>query len=183
MRVNVDRIPDEGLTLQADEPTDRFPALKDAVQEGAVRFDSPLRMEIQVRRVARFVEASGQLRTSVHLSCSRCLGEFSRSLTIPFEATYSEETPAAEGSRKDAEIELTAEAIDLFPFHGREIDLREAVQEAVLLALPIRPLCREDCGGLCPRCGADLNQGACGCTENVVDPRFAALKGLKLDDR
>lgn len=183
MRVNVDRIPDEGLTIYASESADRFPALKDAILGGEFSFNSPLEMEIRLRWISRFVEASGLLRTSVRLSCSRCLGDFFQPLSIPFEATYSEEAPVSEASGEGAEVELTAESIDLFPFHGREIDLTEAVQEQVLLALPLRPLCREDCRGLCPRCGADLNQGACECTEKPMDPRFAVLKGLKLDDR
>jgi uncharacterized protein len=155
--------------------------LKDAALEGEVAFDAPLQMEVRLRRISRFVEASGRLRTSARLSCSRCLGDFSQPLSIPFEATYSEAAPVPDGSREEAEIELTADTIDLFPFHGREIDLLEAVQEQVLLALPPKPLCRVDCKGLCPRCGADLNQGACGCDEKPTDPRFAVLKGLKLD--
>jgi len=181
LRVNVDRIPDDGFTIQTSEPADGFPALKDAAAEGEIGFDAPLRMEVRLRRIPRFVEASGLLRTTVRLSCSRCLGVFSQDLSIPFEATYSEDAPVPETLREEAETELTAETIDLFPFHGREIDLLEAVQEQVLLALPPKPLCRSDCKGLCPGCGADLNQAACVCDEKPVDPRFAALKGLKID--
>jgi len=183
MQVNVDRIPDGGLTLRASEPADRFPALKEAALEGEISFDSPLEIEIRLRRISSFVEASGLLRTSVLLSCSRCLGDFSEPLSIPFEATYSEEASIQEAPGEEEEVELTAASIDLFPFHGREIDLMEAIGEQVLLALPLRPLCREDCKGLCPRCGADLNQDACGCGEKPMDPRFAVLKGLKIDNK
>ena len=62
-----------------------------------------------------------------------------------------------------------------------EIDLTEAVQEQILLSLPLRPLCREDCKGLCPGCGEDLNKGACGCSGKAVDPRLAVLGNLKLE--
>ena len=179
----MDRIPDEGFTIRSSGSIDGFAALKDVAVEENIRFDSPLEMEIRLRRVSRFVEASGLLRSSVHLSCSRCLGHFSQPLSIPFEATYSEEAPAAESPGEAAEIEVTAESIDLFPFHGKEIDLVEAIQEQVVLALPLRPLCREDCKGLCPGCGADLNQGACECAEKPVDPRFSVLKNLKLDKK
>lgn len=183
LQVNVDRIPDEGLTIQAQEPADSFPPLKDAARGEAFRFDAPLQMEIRLRRVSNFVETSGRIRTTVHLTCSRCLGGYAQALSIPFEATYSEEASTPEASGEGAEIELTTEAIDLFPFRGRDIDLSDAVSEQVLLALPFRPLCREGCKGLCPRCGANLNQGVCECTEQPVDSRFAVLKNLKIDDR
>jgi uncharacterized protein len=169
--------------LRSSEAVDRFSALRDAAAEGELRFDSPLQIDIRLRWVSGFVAASGVLRTSVRLSCSRCLGDFSLPLTIPFEATYSEQAQAPAPAGEEAEIELTADAIDQFPINGREIDLLEAIGEQVLLALPIRPLCREDCRGLCSRCGADLNQGACGCSEKPVDPRLAVLKSLKLNDR
>lgn len=181
--MNVDRIPDEGLSILESEPADRFPALKETALEGVLSFDSPLEIEVRLRRIVGYVEASGRLKTSVRLSCSRCLADFSLPLSIPFEATFSEEAKAREASGEETEIELTAEAIDLFPFQGREIDLLEVIQEQVLLALPVRPLCREDCKGLCPRCGADLNQGACGCAEKPTDPRFAVLKNLKIDSK
>jgi len=181
--VNVDRIPDGGLVVLASEAADRFPALKDAALEGALAFDAPLQVEVRLRWVSGFVAASGLIRTSVGLSCSRCLADFSLPLSIPFEATYSEEARSPEAEGEEAEVELTAEAIDLFSFHGRQIDLAGAIEEQVLLALPLRPLCREDCKGLCPSCGADLNRGPCGCAQKPVDPRFAVLKGLKLDDR
>jgi len=183
LRVNVDRIPEEGLLLRASEASDRFPALKDVDMEGDIGFESPIEVEIRLRWVSRFVAATGKLRTMVRLSCSRCLGSFIKGLSLPFEATYSEEAPALESSGEEIDIELTAESIDLFRFHGREIDLLEAIQEQVLLALPLRPLCREDCRGLCPQCGADLNQGTCGCVEKPTDPRFAVLKNLKLNNR
>ena len=66
-------------------------------------------------------------------------------------------------------------------FQGEEIDFREAVQEQVKLALPMQPLCSETCSGLCPGCGADLNQGDCSCAKGPRDPRFAVLERLKKD--
>ena len=67
---------------------------------------------------------------------------------------------------------------------ARSLDLRPAVREEWLLAAPAFVLCREDCKGLCPRCGADLNEGPCSCTKTEIDPRWASLAALKgrLDD-
>ena len=71
----------------------------------------------------------------------------------------------------------------MIPFTGEELDLCEAVQEQVIMALPVRPLCREDCRGLCPVCGADLNEESCTCAEKTVDPRWKALSELKISPK
>ena len=92
--------------------------------------------------------------------------------------------PSAESSRRQAdpsrhaEIELGAEEIGLILFHGEEIDLRDAVQEDVLMAVPMKTLCRPECKGLCPQCGADLNQGDCGCERKIINPKFAGAERL-----
>lgn len=72
------------------------------------------------------------------------------------------------------------ETVDEDTYEGKEIDLSPAVREQVLLSVPASPLCREDCNGLCPACGKDLNEGDCGCDRTVIDPRWAALKGIQL---
>ena len=180
IRINVDRVPDEGIAIKTRVPFDRFPGLKDLCREERVCFLSPVQMEIRIRWISRFVEAAGSLRTSVRLSCSRCLGDYSQLLDVAFRATYTNAIEDSDPLKEETDIELTSEAIDLFQFHGREIDLTEAIQEQVLLSLPLKPLCREDCKGLCPRCGEDLNKGECGCRRQAVDPRLAVLAQLKL---
>lgn len=75
------------------------------------------------------------------------------------------------------------ETVDEEVYDGKEIDVGEAIREQILLALPPAPLCREDCKGLCPSCGKDLNEGDCGCDRKVQDPRWAALKALQLDKK
>jgi uncharacterized protein len=66
---------------------------------------------------------------------------------------------------------------------NQEIDLSEAVRQYMLLALPMKPLCREECAGLCPSCGHNLNLGPCGCPPSDIDPRFAPLTRLALDGK
>jgi uncharacterized protein len=180
IRINVDRIPDEGITIKTEAPFDRFPGLKALCREDTVQFLSPIRMEVHVRWISHFVEAAGVLRTSVGLSCSRCLGDYSQLLDVAFRATYTRATENPDTPQQETDIELTPESIDFFQFHGREIDLTEAIQEQILLSLPLKPLCREACKGLCPRCGEDLNKGECGCGGQAVDPRLAVLAQLKL---
>jgi len=75
--------------------------------------------------------------------------------------------------------EVRSEDLDVFPYDGEKIDLEPLLREQFVLAIPFAPLCSEECKGLCPQCGIDRNSGTCNC-EKPIDPRLAALKGLKL---
>lgn len=100
----------------------------------------------------------GTVQSQVHLECVRCLQEFDLLLEAPV-VVYAERT----GSTSSEEQEQL-ERDDFMLFHdGRRLDLRDVVREALLLELPITPRCREDCPGLCPKCGAELASGPCGC--------------------
>jgi uncharacterized protein len=79
-----------------------------------------------------------------------------------------------------SEVELNEEDLDLSFYEGDSVDLTPLIQEELVLALPTRPLCRETCKGLCPQCGANLNQQVCGCIPAVGDPRLAVLRSLKV---
>lgn len=92
------------------------------------------------------------------------------SLTDSFDADVDEEAFA----EADEAIRLTAEG------KGFEIGLSALLWEELLLALPFKPLCKQDCKGLCPDCGKDLNEGSCQCTKEEGDPRMAVLRGLKI---
>ena len=111
-----------------------------------------------VERSGERVAVRGSVTTRAHVECVRCL----RELDLPLEAPlvlYAERTGST--SREEQE---QLEREDHMLFHdGRRLDLREFVRETLLLELPITPLCREDCPGLCPKCGADLSLGPCGC--------------------
>ena len=77
---------------------------------------------------------------------------------------------------------LSEEELAVSVFDEGSIDVDEIVKEQILLAVPARTLCREDCKGICPECGTDLNTGQCDCAAEEVDPRWAALKSLKETD-
>ena len=104
------------------------------------------------------VSVRGNVHTRAHLECARCLTEFDLPLAAPI-VVYAERSGSTTRHEQD-ELERD----DHMLFHdGRRLDLRGSVRESLLLELPITPLCREDCPGLCPRCGADLSAGPCGC--------------------
>ena len=111
-----------------------------------------------VERSGDRVTVRGSVLSRAHLECARCLKEFDLPLEVPL-VVYAERTGSA-SREEQAELERD----DQMLFHdGRRLDLRETVREALLLELPITPRCREDCPGLCPKCGADLSLGPCDC--------------------
>lgn len=111
-----------------------------------------------IERSGERVAVRGSVQSRAHLECARCLREFDLPLDVPL-VLYAERTGSTSREEQD-ELERG----DHMLFHdGRRLDLRESVRESLLLELPITPRCREDCPGLCPKCGAELSQGACGC--------------------
>ncbi|NNL77900.1 MAG: DUF177 domain-containing protein, partial [Desulfobacterales bacterium] len=81
------------------------------------------------------------------------------------------------------EVELSTEEMNLIYFQGQEINLKEAIQEQVIMAFPLRALCKKNCNGLCPKCGVDLNAGDCNCDREPCGQKFAALKKLRVDKK
>ncbi|MGB5421861.1 MAG: DUF177 domain-containing protein [Desulfobacterales bacterium] len=180
MRVNIDDIGDSGIGLTFEEGAESFPSLLELSRSGECVFLMPLTIGLRIRRIGQMFEADGRFETRVRLCCSRCLADYETPLAADFNLSFSREQPETGDLSRRAEIELGAEEIGLILFHGEEIDLRDAVQEEVLMAVPMKTLCRRECKGLCRQCGADLNQGDCGCERKIINPKFAVLKGLKL---
>lgn len=141
----------------------------------------PVRFEQPFTGVAEIWNAGDRLLVEVELSgeavlqCSRCLTEYTDPIDLSYEEEFMEGEP---GDEVDEESEdLNARALSFYT--GDEIDLSDSLQESILLALPMKPLCDEDCKGLCTTCGANLNEGLCHCGEtHDVDPRLSALKEL-----
>lgn len=183
MLIRVDDIKDDGLLLEFVEQVADFPALVEIDSSQAV-FQEPLQISLRAIRIHDLVQVEGRVDTLVQLSCSRCLKEFETPLTVPFSLTYSRELPApAADSEEEEGVELSAEEMGLIPYQGEQIDLREALQEQVLMGLPIQPLCQEACRGLCPQCGADLSSGDCNCESPDALNRFAVLKNFQVEKK
>lgn len=148
----------ERLSLPADACGDNVAAVE-AVELSGV-----------VEKGGRGFLLEGEVAGSVRLLCSRCLQEFSFSFAEPVSLHL---LPASQAPSEE-EIQLGRDELDVHFFEEPVIDLTDLAAEQVQLAVPIKPLCRETCAGLCPRCGADLNQGPCACPR-TTDPRWAAL--------
>ena len=134
-----------------------------------------VRVDLEIHKDKDRFRLVGAARTELGLTCSRCLEPF----TMPFEGHIDVRyLPASEMSVED-EREVAEEDLDTSYYRDDQIDLNELLREQFYLALPMKPLCRESCAGLCPQCGTNLNTGTCQCTSQWEDPRLAPLKGLK----
>jgi uncharacterized protein len=131
-----------------------------------------LGVTVQYYRAGLDIFFQGTLHGRVLGTCARCLEEYGFDLDRPFVFVLTPRTAALGGTR------LSPDDMALSYYEGEEIDLTPLVHEQAMLALPTRPLCSEDCRGLCSRCGANLNAGPCGCPAAPADARLAALHAL-----
>ncbi|MGH9863069.1 MAG: YceD family protein [Candidatus Acidiferrales bacterium] len=131
----------------------------------------PLRAEVVAELAGRQIHIVGRLATRLELACARCLEPVVEELAPSFDLHYR---PVATISREE-EIELRPEDADIGFFTGQGFFLADVLAEQVHLALPIKVLCREECQGLCPRCGANRNRERCRCGRPQPDPRLAPL--------
>jgi uncharacterized protein len=99
-------------------------------------------------------------------------------IDVPFDVRYLPASDATGGEER----EVAEEDLDTSVYRDDQINLNEVLREQFYLALPMKPLCREDCAGLCPQCGINRNTGTCSCATEFEDPRLAPLRGLKRDN-
>jgi uncharacterized protein len=125
----------------------------------AADWPGPIRAEVDVAMSGEQVTVRGRIEASAGLSCVRCLKRFEFKLAPPFEL-FAERAGRSRHPGDDDALERDGYMV----FHdGRRLDLSVQARETLLLEIPMAPYCRDDCRGLCPRCGADLNDGPCGC--------------------
>jgi uncharacterized protein len=181
MRLRLSDIPAEGAQLKASLDAETLPELKALNAKGECRFTAPIQVKLQIEPLADVYAVVGRVQTSLELVCNRCLEQFQEALQSEFRLTLSPEAPGANSIAGPVEREVDPAAVEQVFFQADEFDFRDLVQEQILLALPMRPLCREDCQGLCASCGRPKRLGNCGCIRETGDPRLAVLKRLKLD--
>ena len=126
----------------------------------------PVLAEGNVRNTAGVLVMQGSIATTIHGICDRCAGSFDREVTFPIDVVLV--TELANEENEDEWV---------FPLEGDSADLDDIVRTVFVLNLDSKLLCKEDCKGLCPQCGKNLNDGPCNCRKEL-DPRFAALKQL-----
>lgn len=130
----------------------------------------PWRIQGQISNVGGAVlEFSGTVDTQIAMACDRCM----KPVTVPLHIVI--EQRFAKDQASDASDQ---EEWDILPIENDRIDLDETILHEVQLGVPMKVLCKEECKGLCPICGQDLNEGQCDCEDESGDPRWEALKGL-----
>jgi len=145
-------------------------------QDGdAYRVVSPVQVEFEIHKDKDRFRLVGTAKTELELTCSRCLESFQLPFGGSFDLRY---LPAAELAGED-EREIKEDDLDTSYYRDDQIDLNELLREQFYLALPMKPLCREQCAGLCPHCGTNLNTGTCQCRPHWEDPRLSPLRELK----
>jgi uncharacterized protein len=179
--LHVEQLKEREFFHEFEENPQVFPIIAEMVKNRECEFLEPLNIRLKAFRIRELFEVQGTFLTRVRLPCSRCLKDFDTPLASDFELTYTKEMPGLMDVFDEEEIELRVEEIGMFYFKGEEIDLQQGIQEQVVMAFPLQPLCDENCKGLCPNCGADLNREKCGCKHEPRSHAFAALKNLKLD--
>jgi len=186
LTLNVDEIEESGDLFEADLPR--------AFIDGALRGDPPTEfyangaahLKAKVTKLGRKVLFQTRFTVPLEGQCKRCLKKVSIDEPIDLTLTFVPAEGAAVA--KDAGAAETAapfdpETVDEEPYTGKVIDLSGPLREQILLAIPPSPVCDEACKGLCPQCGKDLNQGDCGCERTAIDPRWAALKDMKVQKK
>ena len=134
MRIDTNKIPFEGLTL-----AEEFNPREEDLETDIIKFPKPLQVRADVTRITNAVTVNLSVAGRMHANCSRCLEEFDTEF------------------KKDFALNFQANKLEPV------IDLSPQIREEIILDFPIKPLCKADCKGLCPKCGKNLNQGGCSC--------------------
>ncbi len=155
-------------------------SLKYDIDEENVRLDEDLKVigpitgYVRLRRINQELLADGWVDLTLELECTRCLKHFEQQMRVPFEERFYPTLDVITG----VPVTPPDDGEDAFPIDAHHlIDLTEAIRQHVLLDIPMVTLCKEDCAGLCPQCGKDLNEGPCTC-EPEIDARLSVLQTL-----
>ncbi len=144
--------------------------------ETEFRIVTPVVVSAEARKDAGKVRLAGHLSTTLECACSRCLEPLPVAVDSPFDLFF---LPAPGTAAGGGEEEVSDDDLGVSYYKDDVIDLGEVVREQLFLALPMKPLCREDCRGLCPVCGANRNREVCTCEAEWRDPRLEPLRHLK----
>ena len=168
MLVHLEDIHPEGIEIEVClDPDD--PAVRELNIKG------PVKGSLEIKKLGQDILVRGSVSGEVKLACARCLKEFEARI---MEKVDIELRPALDLERVASERELGSDDLNIEFFRGDALDVGHLAAEQISLAIPMKPLCKNDCSGICPACGEDRTLGTCGC-EPDTDPRWSALKDLK----
>jgi uncharacterized protein len=172
MVIDINEIPGEGLRLDQDF---HFASL-DLVEEEAI-FLEPTHAVVEIRKAGTEVLIKGKITGRLSFVCSRCLRPFEYYVNSAFDLVYLPE------ELDELKEELEDDDLDKFFYYRQQLDLREIILEQLNLSFPLKPLCSENCEGLCPICGELIDEGRCSCDFKEPDSRLGKLKSFLRDKR
>jgi len=175
MRIRVDEIPESGRFLHFHWDDARFRQYLPEEDPFEFKLIRPLNVDLEIQKRPDHICVQGRLQGTLQVTCHRCLTAFPWPLEEQIEIFLVEE----EKSEASEEIELGVGDLDYEFFDGVIIEIDELVAEQIFLALPVKILCSENCRGLCPRCGANLNEEPCRCEKSAGGTAFSALEAIK----
>ena len=126
-----------------------------------VEIKDPIKLDLEIFNTKDSFVVEGKLKAELILSCSRCLQKYSSKV----------------------ELDISEDVLKSEMEDQEELYLDDIIKDNIILSLPMKPLCSEDCKGICPQCGQDLNEGECDCEIETVDPRLAKLKDFYDNDK
>ena len=178
LTVRLEEIPPSGLDLTFSRANPRFATVLDDLGEGPGTREgsAALKLKLWPRRV----DVTGNVSVEMPEQCVRCLEPFQLRLSHDFAQHLMRSGTADPEEAPDDEIELSLRDLDRSELVGDVVDLAALLREELLLSQPTKPVCKDDCKGICAGCGAELNSEPCTCPP-AVDPRWDALKDLKFD--
>lgn len=170
MIISLVRMPADGLIFRRQYKAGELDA-----RDFDFELEEPPSVTGRIDRAGPDMRARGEISAKIVAPCDRCLNEVSIQVEIPFDLIYA---PGDPGAGHTGEHELRERDLGFAVYENDQIDLDELILEQLELSLPSRVLCREECRGLCPQCGVDLNVEQCDCAAQV-DLRWQALADLK----
>ena len=195
MFIELSHVPDEGQEVKLGFPAEQLP-----FEKSELRLVDRVELAGRLDRVDNVAfRLGGSFNATVELSCVRCLEPLRLELDEPLDLLFlppsanvgpgkpdrpdrpdkpGKSSRSSKSGRPDEEGELKDEDLAVSFYKDDKIDVGLLIREQVYLALPMKPICRDDCQGLCSGCGTNLNSSSCNCVREAVDPRLASLKTL-----
>ena len=172
MRIDVRELELRPLNLSGEVPVEDL-----KLESSDIQVLGKIEVRLRAEKHAREVRVRGSFAAELELPCARCL----EPVRIPLNAEFDQFYQSHKDHRLVGEIELQEKDTEIAFYFGDFIEVGDIIREQILLGLPMKPMCREDCKGLCPYCGKNRNLDDCNCHALFVNPRFAQL--LKMRDR
>ncbi|MDX9714453.1 MAG: DUF177 domain-containing protein [Dissulfurispiraceae bacterium] len=164
MKIIVSDIPEDGMNIEINDP----------LKSEAVCITSPVRAQLHIIKTGSDIILTGEVSADLELCCSRCLKNFASSLNSRIEVSYH----PSSGTARDDHRQLRDDELETGYYIDDELDTDDVLVEQLLLNVPMKPLCSQNCEGICPVCGSDRNENRCSCSTKEPDPRLRQLEQL-----